>query len=453
MNTLVKHPLSAACASVLLSATLMAGHVQAEEATEANPLQFYTGDNGSYAKVTLEADLGFFTQGNSNFGASTDSDSWWESLIRPGLDVSYTLPSSQRIYGLIDAVQANTFGGIDAGGTNASDWAQGDVHDLRIDHAYVGWRSGNLFNSLGEDFLDLSFGRQNYVAGDGFLFASQGYGGFNRAAYWIGGRKSAEYAGIARMKSGNWSGDLVYFEADDRKETDTQVGGGNLNYAVEKVANIGGGFYSISSDLESRDSMKVYNVRGGIYPFALADGAPALKTFKIDAEYVHEAADGNYDNGNAWYIAPSYQFEAMPWTPTLTYRYASFNENYDSLFYGSSDWGNWYQGEILGEYIIDNSNLKSHMIKLKVQPTESVAVNLIYYKFMIDDTATASDIYSKTVTSDSLADEYNLIVDWTVNPHLSVSVVGAIADPDDAAAEIFGDDTWSYMMLFGCIKF
>lgn len=444
MNTLVKHPLSAACASVLLSATLLAGNVQAAEATEANPLQFYTGANGSYAKVTLEADLGVFVQGNSWFGAPVDSDSWWESLVRPGLDVSYTLPSSQKIYGLIDAVQANTFGGVDAGLTNVGDE---DVNDLRIDHAYAGWRSGKLFSSLDEDFLDISFGRQNYVVGDGFLFASQGYGGFNRAAYWIGGRKSAEYAGIARMKSGNWSGDLVYFEADDRLETDTQVGGGNLNYAVDKVANIGGGFYSISSDLESRDSMKVYDVRGGVYPFALADGAPALKTFKIDAEYVHEAADGDYANGNAWYIAPSYQFEAMPWKPTITYRYASFDENYDSLFYGSSDWGNWYQGEILGEYALGNSNLDSHMIKLKVQPTDAVAVNLIYYKFMFNDTATAG------TTSDDLADEYNLIVDWTVNPHLSFSVVGAIADPGDAANELYGDDTWSYMMLFGCVKF
>ena len=445
MNTLVKHPLSAACASVLLSATLMAGHVQAEEATEANPLQFYTGDNGSYAKVTLEADLGFFTQGDSWFGAPTDSDSWWESLIRPGLDVSYTLPSSQKIYGVIDAVQANTFGGIDAGLTNAN---YGDVNDLRVEKAYAGWRSGNLFSSLGEDFLDISFGRQRYIVGDGFLFSSEGGAGRNRGAYWIGGRNSAEYAGIVRMKSGNWSGDLVYFEADDIDETDTQVGGVNLEYAVEKVANIGGGFYSISSDIDERDSMKVYDIRGGVYPFALAEGLPALKPLKINAEYVHETADGDYDNGNAWYIAPSYQFETTPWQPTITYRYASFDENYDYLFYGSSDWGNWYQGEILGEYALGNSNLDSHMIKLKVQPTDAVAVNLIYYKFMFNDAATAG------TTSDNFADEYNLIVDWTVNPHLSISVVGAIADPDDAATEYTGgDDTWSYMMLFGCIKF
>lgn len=449
MKLLAIFPLSSACASLLLSATLVAGNVQAADEEKANPLQFYTGANGSYAKVTLEASLGFFTQDNSWFGNSEaylgkKSDSWWESLIRPGIDVSYTLPSTQTIYGQLDAVQANTFGGIDAAGSNV-DFGD-DVDNLRIDNAYAGWCSGNMFSSLGEDFLDISFGRQRYVVGDGFLFSSQGYSGYNRAAYWIGGRDTAENAGIVRMKSGAWSGDLVYFEADDSEETDTRVGGGNLNYSIEEMAIIGGGFYSISTDLDSRDSMQVYNIRGGVNPFALAYDLPALKPLRFDAEYVHEDADTGFDNGRAWYVAASYQFEAAPWKPTITYRYAIFDENYDSLFYGSSDWGNWYQGEILGEYALLNENLDSHMIKLMVQPIDAVTINLIYFQFMLHD--------PQDLASDDYADEYNLIVDWAVNEHLSLSAVGAIADPDNAAEELTGgDETWSYLMLFAAVKF
>lgn len=452
MNHHSTFQLTAACASLLLSATLMAGNAQADDAEQTSPLQFYTGENGSYAKVTLEANLGFFTQDNSWFGKSEDnlgkkSDSWWESLIRPGLEASFTLPSTQTLYGRIDAVQANTFGGIDAGGTNVE---YGDVDDLRIDNAYAGWRSGNLFSSLGEDFLDISFGRQRYVLGDGFLFSNEGYAGYNRAAYWIGGRNSAEYAGIIRMKSGNWSGDLVYFQADDRAETDTKVGGANVEYAVENVASLGGGFYSIDSDMEKRDSMQVYDIRGGIHPFAFADGIAALKPLRFDAEYVHEDANSDagtsYGNGNAWHLTASYQFETLAWKPTLSYRYASFDEEYDSLFYGSSDWGSWYQGEILGEYALWNENLDSHMLRLKVQPIDPVTVNLIYYQFMVHE--------ADGLTSDDYADEYNLIVDWAVNDNLSLSLVGAIANPDDAARQLTGgDDNWSYMMLFGCVKF
>ncbi len=452
MNTRITYPLVAACATLLLSAALTAGQARAEEAEKANPLQFYTGDNGSYAKVTLEADLGFFTQSDSWFGNSADpdnlgrkSDHWWESLIRPGLDVNYVLPSTQTLYGQFDVVQANTFGGIDAAGST-----DGDEHSLRVDHAFVGWKSGNLFSGLDENFLDISFGRQRYTLGNGFLFASQGSASGGRAAYWIGGRNSADYAAVIRMKSGNWSSDLIYFEPDQVDDVDTRLGGGNVEYAVEKMGNIGAGFYKMESDDATRDSMDIYNIRAGIFPFAVAGAADALKPLHIEGEYAHEdsnnAARFNADlpsgNGNAWYAQISYQAEHCPWTPTLTYRYASFDENYDSLFFGSTDWETWYQGEVLGEYYLDNSDLDSHMLKLKVQPIEPVAVTLAYIDFNRHD------------SDEDLAKEYNLIIDWTVNDHLALSLVGGLATPDEAAkAETGGDDNWSYMMMFGSIKF
>ena len=248
-----KTPLMATCATLLTAATLMAGNVLAADEEKPNPLQFYTGANGSYAKATIEASLGFFGQGNSWFGKSEEnlgekSDSWWESIVRPGLDVKYVLPNSQSLYGKVDAVQANTFGGVDAAGTNGPFYEEDeDVSDLRIDNAFAGWRSGTLFSSLGEDFLDLSFGRQRYVAGDGFLISSQGYAGYNRAAYWIGGRNTADYTAVARMKSGNWTGDLVYFKADDRAKSDTTLGGGNLNFDVDKVDFFCACFFEIVS--------------------------------------------------------------------------------------------------------------------------------------------------------------------------------------------------------------
>ena len=435
MSTKTTLPLTAA--SLLLSAVLMGGTVQAEEQT--NPLQFYTAENGSFAKVTLEADLGFFAQSNSNFGNNVyDSDSWWESLIRPGVEFNYVLPGSQSIYGQLDAVQANTFGGNDAAGSNIgySD------HSLRIDHAFVGWKSGNTFSSLGEDFLDISFGRQEYVVGNGFLFANQGGSGFGRAAFWIGGRNSADYTGVIKMKSGNWSGDLAYFKADNIGNEDTKVGGGNIEYNAEGLGYAGAGLYTVESDDATRDSMLVYDVRGGMNPFALMGGMDVLKPLRIELEYVYEDRDNGLQSGNAWYAAIGYDFEECPWKPGLTYRYASFDGDYDSLYYGSTGWETWYQGEILGEYTIGNSNLDSHMVKLTLQPLEAVTLTFAYLN------------YDRHDTGDDYAQEYDIIVDWTVTDNLSLSVVGGIADPDEAAtAETGGDDNWSYMMMFGSLKF
>ncbi|MDD2468670.1 MAG: hypothetical protein PHI97_32240 [Desulfobulbus sp.] len=439
MNT--KTTLSLAAASLLLSAVLMGGNAQAEDQT--NPLQFYTGANGSYAKVTLEADLGFFAQSNSWFGndvgvLGTKSNSWWESLIRPGIDVNYVLPSTQTIYAQLDAVQANTFGGTDAAASNI------DYSDdsLRIEHAYVGWKSGNLFSALGEDFLDISFGRQSYVVGNGFLFANQGGSGFGRAAFWVGGRNSADYAGIIKMKSGNWVADLTYFEADDNPDSDTKVGGGNVAYNVENMGYLGAGLYTVESDIIARDSMLVYNVRGGVNPFALMGGMDVLKPLHFEMEYVYEDRDSGFQSGNAWYASVGYEVENCPWKPGLTYRYASFDQDYDALYYGSTGWETWYQGEILGEYAIGNNDLDSHMLKLTLKPLDAVTLTLAYLN------------YDRHQSGDDYAQEYDLIVDWAVNDHLSLSVVGGIADPDDAATlETGGDDNWSYMMMFGSIKF
>jgi hypothetical protein len=45
-------------------------------------------------------------------------------------------------------------------------------------------------------------------------------------------------------------------------------------------------------------------------------------------------------------------------------------------------------------------------------------------------------------------------VDWTVNPHLSLSWVGAYATPDDGAKQRFGDDQdWKAMMVWASIRY
>ena len=437
-------------ASILLSAVCIQGTAVAEEAKEeTNPLQFYTGSNGSFLKATFQAELALFDQNNSWFGKAKenlgeDSDYWWESTLRPGLEGSFFFSGEQSLYGKLDAVQANTGGGYDAGGSNVG---LGDVSDLRVQNAFVGWRSGTLFSSLDKDFLDISFGRQQYMVGNGFLIYSEGGAGGERGAFWIGGRRTADYAGIVRMKSNGWTGDLVYLENDPISDQKTKLGGATVDYTSEQFGNLGGGVYTLESDIESRDAMVIYNVRGGITPFAAA-GAEALKPVKFEAEYVYEDRDNGWDAGKGWNVAASYPFEQVAWKPTITYRYASFDENYDTLFYGFSDWGSWFQGEILGEYALGNANLDSHMLKLKLQPIEPVTVNLLYFHFTIHDTAAFE------VTSEDYADEFNLVIDWAVNDHLSLSLVGAIAEPDDAAKEhTGGDETWTYGMLYGTVKF
>ncbi|MBV5317631.1 MAG: alginate export family protein [Desulfobulbaceae bacterium] len=458
---LLKNFGKAALATVFLLASLLAADSLATETDAANPLRLYQGEGDRYLQATLQADLAVFAQGHSYFGNSREvlgktSDSWGESLLRPGIEGRYTLPRYQKMYGRLDAVQANTFGGIDAGGTNV---ALGDVSNLRLQNAAVGWRSGTLFRTLDEDFLDISFGRQPYSVGNKFLFSSQGGGGYDRAAYYLGGRRAAEYAGIVRMKTGGWGTDLFYLKTDDRANSNTRAGGTTLEYAFEKMGTVGGGIYAIKTDKPARpvrEPMTAFDFRGSLQPFAQSAGLAALHPLKFEAEYVYEDKEDGLPAGKGWYLAASYQWREIPCKPELTYRYASFDAQYDTLFYGFSDWGSWFQGEILGEYVLWNSNLHANMLRLKVQPFEPLTVSLFYFHFTLDDAAafTRDNMTISPVTSTDYTDELNLAIDWAVNPHLTLSLVGAYALPDEGAVQhTGGNENWSYMMLAGCVKF
>ena len=88
------------------------------------------------------------------------------------------------------------------------------------------------------------------------------------------------------------------------------------------------------------------------------------------------------------------------------------------------------------------------MVRLSVDPSSSVHVNLFYYKFKLDN----ADGFG--VQSSDFADEFDLTVDWTVNDSFAMSVVGAYAKPDDAAKEYTGgNDDWSYGMVYATYSF
>lgn len=434
--------------ALALIGTLAAGPALAGDAEEAekSPLTLWEGDDGSLLKGTFKAAAAYFMQDNAWFGESRSflgvrTGSWWETYLHPGIEGNYALGSGSELYGRVSAVFGST-NQIDAAGSNIP-WD--DVTSTRVEDAYLGWRSGELF---GDTSVDVSVGRQQYVVGNGFLFYSQSSNGQNRGAYWMGERQAAKFSGILRVESGNWKTHLVYLEADDNPHSNTRLGGITLDYAFsEAIGGIGGGVYTLESDDELRDSMDVFDIRFSLFPFEAFESSDAMKPVKLEGEYVYED-NGDLVSDSGWYLSAGYQWKDVPWTPTLTYRYASFSENYDPLFYGFYDWGYWYQGEVLGEYVLSNSNLDSHMLKFNVKPLEAVSASLFYFSFKAHDADAAG------YDSDDVADEWNLVVDWTPTDYLTVSAVAAYVIPGDIAKEETGGaDDWSYGMLYASVSF
>ena len=427
-----------------------------------SPLELWSGPNDSFLRMTVKVEMSYAGQDNAWFGQDEanlgeSSSSWWETGITPGAIGSFSFSQGDEFYGELNFVATSTHD-IDAAGSNVD---YGDTSDIWADEAYIGWRSGTRWGDLGKDFLDVSFGRRQYVAGNGFLLFSQAGNGGKRGAYWLGPRMAADLAGIVQVNYKELAIDLVYLEADDQDPSDdpnnnTGVGGFTLDYALGDFGGIGGGYYSVSSEGKPRDGMDIIDARFNITPFRkfLPDSVFAPLTF--EGEYV------NQDNGDAldaagWYLSGQYAWKDVTWSPSLTYRYAAFeggadsdgkSKNYDPLFYGFYDWGYWYQGEVLGEYVLSNSNLNSSMVRLSVDPVESIHVNLFYYDFELDDAGAFG------VQETDFADEWNLTIDWTATDFLMFSLVGAYVKPDDGAKQYTGgDDDWYYFMLYTSFSF
>ncbi len=414
----------------------------------------------------LEVGAAFLYTDNTNFGAgrvdlksgdNTGDAQWGEGYLKPSLDLTYETDAAGTVYGGASAIGSLTTGDGDAGGFTDGGDKQLDVEDL-----YAGWRSGKLFSdSLGEDALDLSLGRQDFHVGDGFLIWDGNFDTAGDGAYWLSPRSAFKNTGLIRLKSDPYSGQLFYLEADG-DQGDTQAVGVNFDYQPG-FGTIGATYLHI---LDARASFEADTPRKGMQVAALRVNEAHLPDFEdatLYAEYAQEFGDGDHVDYNAYafYVEPAYSFSWLPWTPTIAYRFSYFsgdsdpNDNnrkdFDPLFYeGDRSWGTWTQGEIVGNYLLFNSNEIAQMVRLSANPTDAVEIGALYFHFDLAE----KNYFGTPVDNRDFADEVNLYTDWTINDHVSVGAVYGVAWPGDAAKEAFGDnDTYQLFEIYTTLTF
>ena len=144
--------------------------------------------------VGIEAGLGGFLVGNVDTGAgnvNTDAPlqgpfppserrttrDWFEGFIKPFAELETPFFDFGHTYVLVSVVGALTRGNGDATSSLAPQGARSTTSDApqhaALEDAVIGWHSGNLFaDSLGDDAIELSGGRQSFVLGDSFLLGT-----------------------------------------------------------------------------------------------------------------------------------------------------------------------------------------------------------------------------------------------------------------------------------------
>ncbi len=400
----------------------------------------------------VEVGAAYLHTEDTNFGAgrvdlrsgdNTGDAQWGEGYFKPLLDLTFEAEGAGTFYGAASAIGSLTVGDGDAGGFTDDGDKQVDLEDL-----YGGWRSGDLLAELlGEDALDLSLGRQQFQVGDGFLIWDGNFDNAGDGAYWLGPRRAFDMTGLVQLNTEPFASQLFYLKGD-RDHGDAEAVGINLDYQPG-FGTLGATYLQIvdaEADFDAevpRDGLQALSFRLNELSY------PAFEDATLNAEFVQEFGDG--DNADfdayAFYVEPAYTFSGLPWTPNIAYRFAYFTgdpdpddgdrEDFDPLFYeGERSWGTWTQGEIVGNYLLFNSNQVNHMVHLSAYPTEAVGIGAIYFHFDLEE----KDYFGTAVGERDFADEVDVYADWTITDNISVGALYGVAFPGDAAEEAFGAD-------------
>lgn len=416
---------------------------------QAQAYNLYTTDD-MHLDATVEAMIGLFhsrenyAQTGSKSGGSSN---WQEGYIKYGFKGDFKLGAGTT-YGALNMLGSATWGDGDAGG-----FTNGDERTTKPEDAYAGWRSGGMFLSLGQDGVDFSVGRQQFVAGDGFIISNDGInygkgvtdGSYDRGgAYYLAARKAFDQTAILRLggKTG-WRSDLAWLKSDNPAQAKMEVAVGTLEHVTD-----GGAFgltyvYGIDIDKRYTDYIPSYAERDGMktYSVRYIGNAGLNPDLHVAGEYAWQ----NKDSGrqNAWYLESGWTFSQAAWAPTLTYRYSRFSKDYDPLLFGfSRGYGTWFQGEVAANYAGPfNANAKVHYLSLDVMLEPGVKTGLHYYHF--DNVS--NDYF------DFSGREVDAFVEWVASEHIVVTPLVGLYKPrksvNDGGLQLDGNASNLYGQL------
>jgi hypothetical protein len=281
------------------------------------------------------------------------------------------------------------------------------------------------------------------------LVADGGSDGGELGGWYIGLRKSFQESVVASLQSNTLKAEGFFIQNRPRRGgTQGEALGGNFEYTFAESLTAAATYLVVDPKLADTDDLNVWSWRLGWN---------GLGGLELNGEYVIENSDQTDADG--WYAQAAWAFSDTSWSPWIAYRYAVFsgddpatakNETFYSLAYGYTDYGAWYQGEITGNYPLGNGNLGSNQFRVKVQPNDSLMLNLLYYSFKLEEPGTLSP----DVTSTDWGDEIDFVADYAVTDNWYLIGVLAVLFPGEAAKQwTGGDDDWWYGMLYASYTF
>ena len=247
--------------------------------------------------LSLELAAGVFSSKSLNYYGDVEKDKeYFDGYIKPVLNVSYATSGAGNFYGGLSYAATGSYGD-DIDGLVSS-----NSEGFKSEQAYIGWKSGTLLSSLGEDLLDISVGEQVFQIGDGFLVYDGEFDG-RYGAYWTAPHKSLDGTAVVRVNTQPVRADFFYLESD-ADYADTELYGIIVEHVNEALGTIGAAYMKATDSnagvflYENRKGMDLYSIRGQGTPFASA----GLENLFLAFEYANESnGDRVEKDASGWY--------------------------------------------------------------------------------------------------------------------------------------------------------
>ncbi len=407
-------------------------------------------------KAHIEAGVAAVTMPNTNLGVgrinpetglSEGDVSWAEISFVPVLGIEFT----NGWYGEVSVAGAATFGDGDSGA-----YTTGGDGEFDLETAFIGWRSDAPENDQSRPVLDLSVGRQTFDVGDGFLIDDGNFDFGDNGGVWLVPRQAFQRTLLARIDYRAVHSDMFFMEADPDND-EPAFAGLNLEYQFT-TGHLGVLYFHILDT----DNPTIFNARHGMDVLSARVNdvrLPFLPQVAWWGEVTQQTGEGRFGafDASAWYAEGIYHFDQLPWKPRLSYRYAYFSGDndftdatrgdFDPLFYGfdKRGWGTWFQGEVIGGWLLFNNNQRNHLLHLAANPSEALTLGLIGGTFSLAE----SNYLGTPVTERHFGDEFNIYADWAISDQFFLSAAYALMFPGDGAIEAIGDDEKFHVIEFG----
>lgn len=310
--------------------------------------------------------------------------------------------------------------------------------------------------------IDLSAGRQDYRISNGMLLANGAGNGGERATILSNPRTVFDNTVIGRMRWNDLRLEGFYLDPDELPALDTQTRlvGANLEYNDNRSLQLGLSYlhvpqsdfsYFTQTDVFSRQGLNV------IYPRIRLSNPFGIEGLWLQGEYAYQWNNNFAMAARGGWGQIGYTVKTLPWTPSLSYRYAYFSgddpntatfERFDPLLSGGSP-DTWIQGTSLVK-LYQNSNLITNQLILRLRPSQRFDVALQYIHLTAPESNNLGGTQALSfLESSAIGQEVTLTGRYNLSRNLLLYTSGSIAFPGTAIQSVVGNDPgpWYFLQL------